>query len=271
MGLFYNILKKASQEGRLSEALTPDAKSESVPVQPEPPSRSGRPLLNREVSFSFDREWIQTFEETALELLDNLIAADIHTVGFVSPHSSSATGNLSTALAFHLLHNPRMLQKYNEDSMPAEQTKPAQRTIGEILLIDANFGGGNIHKVIAAPSEPGVMDFLIGSVDGEQIVQRDPTLKLNFIPIGSTPDTASFAFDISRFNAFLEQSKSHFRFVLISIPACLNYSESLQFCKMCQGVVLVMQKSENHWEVMKKTRDILEGANVKIISGLLLN
>ena len=106
----------------------------------------------------------------------------------------------------------------------------ARNSVNNILLIDGDMRRPTLHELLGAPNSPGLSDYLEGTVDLMDIMQRDRSPKLTddagvdsisnltFIPSGKSSDNSSELVANHRIEELIATVSPHFNWILIDSP-----------------------------------------------------
>lgn len=165
--------------------------------------------------------------------------------------TSSVSGEGKTFVASNLAH--------------AIVRKADQRAI----LIDADLRRPRLHKLLGAPSTPGLSDYLSGNADVMQIIQHGAQSEgLCFIPAGSAVTNHSELLSGEKVKTLLNHLTTIFDWVIIDSPPCLPVADAGVLATLCDGVLVVLRANSTPAAAVQKSCQQLEGRNVV---GVVLN
>lgn len=97
----------------------------------------------------------------------------------------------------------------------------------KVLLIDADFRNGCLHRYFGVGCENGLYDYIVGQARADKIVQRSVMTNLDFIPTGAPPtDTGEFLHRLD-FGALLGSLNGRYDFVVVDLPSLLEVADVL--------------------------------------------
>lgn len=96
-----------------------------------------------------------------------------------------------------------------------------------VLLIDADFRNGHLHRYFGVNRERGLSQAIAGSVAVEDIIHRGVIDNLDFIPTGPQPPNRSEFLVHLNFSALLEAVSARYDLVLIDTPPILQVADAL--------------------------------------------
>jgi tyrosine-protein kinase Etk/Wzc len=96
-----------------------------------------------------------------------------------------------------------------------------------VLLVDADFHNGHLHRYFGISRERGLSKAINGEIGGEDIIHFDVLNNLDFIPTGALPPNRSELLQHLNFSALLESLKPKYDLVLINPPSILFAADAL--------------------------------------------
>lgn len=109
----------------------------------------------------------------------------------------------------------------------------------KVLLIDADFRNGCLHRYFGVGRENGLYDYIVGQARADKIVQRSVLTNLDFIPTGALPaETGEFLHRLD-FGALLESINGRYDFVVIDLPSLLEVADVLTIGGQADAIFLL--------------------------------
>jgi tyrosine-protein kinase Etk/Wzc len=96
-----------------------------------------------------------------------------------------------------------------------------------VLLLDADFRNGHLHRYFGVSRERGLSKAINGEIGSEDIIHYNVLDNLDFIPTGVLPPNRSEFLLLLNFSALLESLRSDYDLVLINPPSILLASDAL--------------------------------------------
>jgi capsular exopolysaccharide synthesis family protein len=138
-----------------------------------------------------------------------------------------------------------------------------------ILLVDGNLADPSAHQTFGLSREPGLLNYLTGVMDLQQVVQPTRRPNLEVITIGKPATQVLSPFDLLKFATFVEEVRTSYDFVLFDSAPILGSSDSLTISTKVDGVILVAEANQTRYETIISIENYLhDSANVL---GIVLN
>jgi protein-tyrosine kinase len=132
----------------------------------------------------------------------------------------------------------------------------------KVLLIDADLRSPALHKHLAAPSSPGLSDYLRGHGTDPEIIQHGQEGNLCFIAAGSSGSDPSELLSNGMLDKLLDRLAPLFDWVIIDSPPCLPVSDANVLASLCDGVLLVLRAKTTPSAAADKARKELQKRKV---------
>jgi tyrosine-protein kinase Etk/Wzc len=154
------------------------------------------------------------------------------------------------------------------------------------LIIDADLRRPVIYKLLGLSKENGLTDIIQGKISFldaikgiDQIIGNFPTdeiiktLKLDNLHIitpGSLPLIPIDYFSSEEFDSIIKLAKSYFDIIIFDSAPLLHFADSIIIGKKIDGCVIVFKVGATPRDAIKRAKQELENANVKVL-GVVLN
>jgi protein-tyrosine kinase len=142
----------------------------------------------------------------------------------------------------------------------------ARNGANNILLIDGDMRRPTLHSLLGAPDSPGLSDYLEGTVDVMDVMQRDGTpdplegdsasivSNLTFIPAGNAKDNSSELVANHRIEELIAAVSSQFDWILIDSPPALAVTDAVDLARIVDAVLLVARGASTTYDVARRTQ-----------------
>jgi len=149
-----------------------------------------------------------------------------------------------------------------------------------VLLIDADLRRPSLHAILGAPGTPGLTEYLAGTAEVSDIVQRNENPRvvedgimhaipdLAFIPAGAGGDNASELVANHRIEELVAALSPHFDWILIDSPPVLAFSDAVDLARAADAVLLVARSATTPFNVAQRAQTAFSNSR---ILGFVLN
>jgi capsular exopolysaccharide synthesis family protein len=156
----------------------------------------------------------------------------------------------------------------------------ARNDNNRILLIDADLRRPSLHSILGAPKTPGLTEYLAGSAEVNDILQRNqnPTIvesgfvrsipNLTFIAGGSGGDNASELVASSRVEDLRDTLAPHFDWIIIDSPPVLAFADAIDLARAADAVILVARGGSTPFDIAQRAQAAFSSSR---ILGFVLN
>jgi capsular exopolysaccharide synthesis family protein len=156
----------------------------------------------------------------------------------------------------------------------------ARNSVNSVLLIDGDLRRPTLHKLLGAPNEVGLADYLAGTAELHTVMQRDSSpgaaenagqrgiSNLTLIPSGRCGDNSSELVANSRIEELIANMSPHFDWILIDSPPVLVVTDAVELARAADAVVLVARGASTPYDVAQRTQATF--SNFRIL-GFVLN
>ena len=139
------------------------------------------------------------------------------------------------------------------------------------LLIDADMRLSKIAKLLGTNKSPGLSNMLVGTNNGENLVQNSPLQDgLNVITCGDIPPNPTELLASKRFELMLETLRESYEYIIIDLPPVSEVSDALIASKLVDGMIVVARQDFVDRRLLDDTIHQLQLGNARII-GLVMN
>ena len=272
MSRLYEALQRADLERKTSPALETDQVIEPAPITEveEPSPFKAEVVLDDVARFPWspsihtfptlaDRgAGVEQFRGLRSRIYQARYEAPLKTIlvssGMPAEGKSFITANLAVNLARNSEHN--------------------------ILLIDADLRRPSLHKLLGAPNVPGLSEYLSGTAELKDIMQRDRSSKasdntsvgsisnLTFIPSGECGDNSSELEANHRIEELITTLSPSFDWILIDSPPVLAVTDAVELSHAAAAVLLIARGARTPYDVAQRTQAAFSKAR---ILGFVLN
>jgi capsular exopolysaccharide synthesis family protein len=140
----------------------------------------------------------------------------------------------------------------------------------KILLIDGNLRNPSIHHLFKLSNTVGLTDVLTGKTPFCEAVTRCNINNLDILTSGPIPLDPAELLESNRMKELLAHVKPLYDLILIDSPSVLEVTDTKVLANLCDGVILVVQKSKTKLEAAQESKKILEFVKAPLV-GVIVN
>lgn len=156
----------------------------------------------------------------------------------------------------------------------------ARNSVHNILLIDGDLRRPTLHASLGAPNSVGLSDYLEGSAEVLDIMQRDLDRSkeegvntknlgnLTFIPSGKSTDKSAELVAGERMKELITSVAPYFDWIIIDAPPALAVTDAVELSHSADAVMLVVRGAKTPYEVAQRVQVAFESTR---ILGFVLN
>jgi len=149
-----------------------------------------------------------------------------------------------------------------------------------VLLIDGDLRRPRLHDVLGAPAAPGLSEYLAGTANPAEVMQRDVSFKpaetagagglstLTFIPAGKCGDNNSELAANHRIEELIKRLSPHFDWIIIDASPVLVVPDAVDLARAADAVLLIARAGVTRFEEAQRTQASFGSSR---ILGLVLN
>ena len=139
----------------------------------------------------------------------------------------------------------------------------------KVLLVDCDFRNPTLHKLFGLPNK-GVSNCIARGEDFHDIIQHVDVENLDILTSGPVAPNPSEILMSNRMQAFLDQARAEYDYVLIDTPPVMPVTDSAVLSSRTDGVLLVVASGEDKPEIVQTAKTRLEQGGARIL-GCVLN
>ncbi|MBN2185764.1 MAG: CpsD/CapB family tyrosine-protein kinase [Candidatus Krumholzibacteriota bacterium] len=141
----------------------------------------------------------------------------------------------------------------------------------DILMIDCAVNEPRLHKLFGVENDKGIIDYLFGDAEIEDIIKNADGGLLDIIPAGSLrlPDITPTLFKSQRMRDLITDTGSRYDYVLIDTSAILESPETPVIGSCANGIALVVEAGQTKREVVKRAILMVEKLEGRFLGSIL--
>jgi protein-tyrosine kinase len=137
-----------------------------------------------------------------------------------------------------------------------------------VLLVDSDLRWSRLHMSFGCPLSPGLTEYLRGTADEYDVVQKGSTENLFLIPGGTPADNSSELISNGRMKSMLERLAPLFDWIILDSPPTIPVSDARLLAAFCDGVVMVVRAGYTPYNLSLKA---CQEFDANQIVGIVLN
>jgi len=139
----------------------------------------------------------------------------------------------------------------------------ARHKANRVLLIDGDMRRSSLHKLLGAPSEPGLTEYLSGISTLAEVMQRMAPKpdgsplpsglgSLTFIPGGADADNAADLSGSVRFQELIATASPFFDWIVVDSSPVNLVADGVNLARACDGVLLITRGGVTRYETAQR-------------------
>ena len=139
-----------------------------------------------------------------------------------------------------------------------------------VLLVDADLRRPAIHKYFDFEPEKGLLDYLNGEADLEELFVNPVYKRLLMIPGRGSSTDSSELLSSPRMMSLLDDLRSKYesRIIIFDLPPLLNIDDAMVFLPNVDATIMVVENGKNTQSDVQASMRLLQGTN---LIGTILN
>jgi len=264
MEIFQQVLKKAEHEGLLDPRLMAAKSGKKVRDWDRKKLRLPPVLMNLPENMIYDLQKIMENIHQICEL------TSVQIIGFTSAIPNQGTSSVVTLLSLLMAAREKLSYENVDEQLNGKNGGKGKNSIRHgVLLMDGQLRHPSLHNKFGLSQSGGILEVLENELSTNGLIKRINSSALKIVTTGVSNNFNLTQSHIEKLYKMLSNARKHVRFIFIDIPPVLAYSEGISLSHLCDGVIFVIQASDNRWEVVQEARRLLERAGVNIIGGII--
>jgi capsular exopolysaccharide synthesis family protein len=139
---------------------------------------------------------------------------------------------------------------------------------GRVLLVDADMRRPHLHRLLDQDPENGLVDYLAGRVEINNIIRSTWVDRLDFVASGVLDTPVGVLLASDRFERFLRAVEKQYEFIVIDVPPILPVSEGLVISKAADGAIFCVLRDVSTTANVARACEKLRNAGVHILGAV---
>lgn len=145
----------------------------------------------------------------------------------------------------------------------------ASQVEASVCVVDANLRAPSLHKYFQRDNAMGLVDAVVESGPIRNYANQIDGSNLWVMTCGLRNIDAHSLLSSDRLHTRLTEFKAEFDYILIDAPSVNQYADSALLGRLTDGVILVVEANSTHREVVRKAKERLESAKVRLLGAVL--
>ncbi|MDO8539825.1 MAG: polysaccharide biosynthesis tyrosine autokinase [Opitutaceae bacterium] len=139
-----------------------------------------------------------------------------------------------------------------------------------VILIDSDLRRPTQHRLAGRPKEPGLSELLLGQKTIDEVVQKNISPGLDFIPSGSATNFTLSLIYGNRLRDVIATLRGRYDKIVFDSPPIIGVSDASVLVSSVDAAVLLIQHRRNPQSMVLRAQQIVEGLKTPLI-GVVLN
>ena len=139
-----------------------------------------------------------------------------------------------------------------------------------VVLIDSDLRRPTQHRLAARPKEPGLSELLLGQNSLDDVVQKNISPGLDFIPSGGAPGFTLSLIYANRLRELIATLRGRYDKIVFDSPPIIGVSDASVLASAVDGAVLLIQHRRNPQSMVLRAQQIIASLKTPLI-GVVLN
>ncbi len=122
-----------------------------------------------------------------------------------------------------------------------------------VLIIDTDFSKPTVHNNLNAELEPGLLDYLRGEGDADQLIQETNIENLSVLTVGAMKDDFEDNFKLENLKNLFKSLKKKFDIIIVDTPPALTYSYVPIIAQASNGVLYVIKAGRKNTKMINRS------------------
>ena len=192
---------------------------------------------------------------------------------------SEAFRALRTRIQYSKLGNDAIRTILVTSSAPSEgKTTVAVNLAGtfaltkkKTLIIDSDLRKPRLHTVFKANKYPGMIDYLFGQVNLEDIIRPTVIENLHYVPSGTIPPNPSEMLSSKPMQDFLNDMRKKYELVILDSAPIIAVTDSEILAALVDATIMVVSAEKTELDLMMKASELIKSGSSSFIGAVLNN
>lgn len=233
---------------KISEAMEKARREKSKPAEEAPMAAEGRRSGFAYPEWALPSDVTEQYQGLAAEVCLALPNLESRVIVFASAANQEGTSMVAREFAVTL----------------------AGDADADTVLVDANLRRPTLDEAFRIPRDPGLSDHVLGDVALSDCLTASRIPRLSLLPAGRRVVAPPHVLADARVGAMLVELRRQFGYVVVDVPAVLQFADGIQISRLVDGVVVVIRSGRTKREQVERAIGLLSEAGAKVL-GTVLN
>ena len=138
-------------------------------------------------------------------------------------------------------------------------------------MIDCDLRKPKLHHIFHEQRVPGLIDYLFGDVELQDIIKRTEVNNLHFIPTGTIPPNPAEMLDSEQMRSLLARFRDQYDLIVVDSPPIIAVTDSEVLSGMVDGTLLVVSADTTEMDLMERASELIRQENTQFLGAVLNN
>jgi succinoglycan biosynthesis transport protein ExoP len=134
-----------------------------------------------------------------------------------------------------------------------------------VLVLDCDVRQPSFGRLMRAEHSRGIVDFLLGQANLEEIIRRDRLTAMDYIPAGTSKANSLGLFMSDAMTECLDRLRRDYDLVLLDAPPVFAMTDARIISRIADATLLCVRWRETPRSVVSRSLDLLDEADARVI------
>lgn len=139
------------------------------------------------------------------------------------------------------------------------------------LVIDCDLRKPRVHELFRHKRIPGLIDYLFGQAQLNDIIHKAEIDNLEFITCGTIPPNPAEMLESEKMRKFLSEMREKYDIVILDSPPIIAVTDSEILSTMVDGTILIVSADTTEFELMERSIELMKKDKSSFIGTILNN
>lgn len=139
------------------------------------------------------------------------------------------------------------------------------------LIVDCDLRRPRLHQILERNKQPGLIDYLVGEFELDQIIYPAKIKGLSLITSGTIPPNPAEMLDSIQMEKFLAEVRNRFDYIILDSPPIVAVTDAEILAKKVDGSIIVASADITETDIFDRAIELLKHDNSVLIGSVLNN